>query len=135
MTQVNEELLKQLETAQQESFKYIAFSGGGAKGNIYSGVHETLKKSGVLDGVEEVAGSSAGAITAAVVASGITEEDFQKLAQNTNFKNLLGDGLEVPIVGIKINAGGEPLEDLIRKSVSKNVTDYFKNTDIHTFVH
>jgi hypothetical protein len=63
MTQVNEELLKQLETAQQESFKYIAFSGGGAKGNIYSGVHETLKQSGVLDGVEEVAGSSAGAIT------------------------------------------------------------------------
>ena len=130
MTQVNEELLKQLETAQQESFKYIAFSGGGAKGNIYSGVHETLKTSGVLDGVEEVAGSSAGAITAAVVASGITEEDFQKLGQNTNFKNLLGEGTDVPIAGIKINAGGEPLEDLIRKSVSKNVTDYFKNTDI-----
>ncbi len=126
---INEELMDQLREAQKEPFKYIAFSGGGAKGAIYSGVHETLKDSGVLDGIDEVAGSSAGAITASVIASGITKEDFQYLSQNTNFKDLLGSGTSVP-GGMKVNAGGEPLEEFIRKAISKNVTDYLKNTDV-----
>lgn len=127
---INEDLMDELREAQKEPFKYIAFSGGGAKGAIYSGVHETLKDSGVLDGIDEVAGSSAGAITASVIASGITKEDFQYLSQNTNFKDLLGSGTKVPGTGVKVNAGGEPLEEFVRKAISKNVTDYLKSTDV-----
>ena len=42
-----ESRLKKLTAAQNEPFKYAAFSGGGAKGAIYSGVHEELERSGV----------------------------------------------------------------------------------------
>ena len=61
------ETLEELIAAQNQPFKCAAFSGGGAKGKIYSGVHEAMVDSGVLEGLEAVAGSSAGAITAAVI--------------------------------------------------------------------
>nr|WP_064429129.1 patatin-like phospholipase family protein [Rickettsia sp. Tenjiku01] len=61
--------MQELEQAQKAPIEYIAFSGG-AKGVIYSGAYETAKKAGILDNVKAVAGSSAGAITATVVALG-----------------------------------------------------------------
>lgn len=44
------------------------FEGGGAKGTAYAGVLETLREKGVW--FERVAGTSAGAITAALIAAG-----------------------------------------------------------------
>ena len=127
---MNKDLMVQMGAAQKEAFKYIAFSGGGAKGAIYSGVHETLIQSGVLAGVQEVAGSSAGAITAAIVASGISREDFRNLSQNTNFKDLLGSGTIIPGTDVTVNAGGEPMEELVRNAINKNITDYLKDADV-----
>ena len=106
-----ESRLKKLTAAQNEPFKYAAFSGGGAKGAIYSGVHEELERSGVLGGLEAVAGSSAGAMTAALIATGITSKDFRKLSNETNFEKLLGDGFIV-------NKDGKPLYKLMHDTIS-----------------
>jgi len=118
-----ESRLKKLAAAQSEPFKYAAFSGGGAKGAIYSGVHEELERSGVLAGIEAVAGSSAGAMTAALIATGISSEDFKKLSGETNFENLLGEGFIV-------NKDGKPLYQLMHDTISSNVTKYLKDKDI-----
>jgi len=118
-----ESRLKKLTAAQNEPFKYAAFSGGGAKGAIYSGVHEELDRSGVLGGIEAVAGSSAGAITAALIATGISTEDFKKISGETNFEKLLGEGFIV-------NKDGKPLYQLMHDTISSNVTKYLKDKDI-----
>lgn len=117
------QLLEELIAAQNQPFKCAAFSGGGAKGNIYSGVHEAMADSGVLDGLEAVAGSSAGAITAAVIATGISTEDFKRLSQETNLPNLLGKGFIV-------NKDGKPLYQLLKDTTSSNILKYFEANDI-----
>jgi len=113
-----EELIK----AQQEPFKHVAFSGGGAKGAIYSGVYKALVDSGVSKGVDSVSGSSAGAITATLFSSGTSKKDFKKMSLETNFKNLLGEG---NILGISND--GKPLYKLVRDMVKNNVSDYLDN--------
>ena len=115
--------LSELKRAQNEPFKYAAFSGGGAKGAIYSGVHEELERSGVLAGLEAVAGSSAGAMTAGLIATGISAEDFKKLSNETNFEKLLGEGFIV-------NKDGKPLYQLMHDTISNNVINYLKDKDI-----
>ncbi len=119
----NNELLDELVAAQNKSFKCAAFSGGGAKGAIYSGAHEAMASSGVLDGLEAVAGSSAGAITAAVIATGISTEDFKRLSSETNLPNLLGKG-------VVINKDGKPLYQLMKDTTSNNILKYFEANDI-----
>ncbi|BDU60651.1 hypothetical protein FLA4_10610 [Candidatus Rickettsia kotlanii] len=78
-----------LEQAQKAPIEYIAFSGG-AKGAIYSGAYEAAKTAGILANVKTVAGSSAGAITATVVALGTPPERFAEISKNTNLQTLLG---------------------------------------------
>lgn len=82
--------LEDIKKAQETPIEYIAFSGGGAKGAIYSGAYEAAKKAGILDNIKAVAGSSAGAITAAVVALGTPPERFEEISKNTNLQTLLG---------------------------------------------
>ncbi|KAG8324988.1 hypothetical protein J6590_078295 [Homalodisca vitripennis] len=79
-----------MQERQQSPLKYVVYSGGGAKGGGYSGVLEGLNESEVIDEVEGVAGSSAGAIAAAVTAFGIPPKGYEAISKNTNFKDLLG---------------------------------------------
>lgn len=110
--------------AQQKPVEFIAFSGGGAKGATYSGVYAALKASGAMNGVRAVAGSSAGAITAALVASGIKPEDFEKISKDTNLKGLLGKK------GFLINKDGAPLYELMQKTILKNVSNFVNENDV-----
>lgn len=118
-----QEYLDKLKALLNEPFECASFSGGGAKGAIYSGVHRVLEGSGVLSGLKAVAGSSAGAITAAAIASGISGKDFKKISKETNFEELLGEGFIV-------NKDGKPLYQLIKNMISTNVANYLKETDV-----
>lgn len=109
---------------QKVAFKYAVFSGGGAKGAIYSGVQEALASSAILDGLEGIAGSSAGAITAAIIATGISVEDCKTLSKNTNFSTLLGKGF--------FQKDGKPIYQLLRDTIAHNITEYTKNLDIQS---
>ena len=48
-------------------FKNLAFQGGGTKTYAYHGALMALEKHGVLDQIERVVGTSAGAMLAAVI--------------------------------------------------------------------
>lgn len=108
--------------AQKAKFKYAVFSGGGAKGAIYSGVYEALYNASILQGLEVIAGSSAGAITAALIATGISVEDFKALSEKTNFSTLLGSGF--------LQKDGKPIYQLLHDTITNNIKQYTKNLDI-----
>lgn len=76
-------------------FRNLVFEGGGVKGAAFAGVLEVLEEENILQEIERVAGTSAGAITAAVVAVGATSEDVADIVANTNFKAFMDDSLGV----------------------------------------
>lgn len=101
--------------------KYVTFSGGGAKGATYPGAYKALKDSNIFDDIESVAGSSAGAITAAFASSGMTASQLKSVSDTTNFKSLLGSkshwyGLE---------RTGDPLYQFVSRQLKKNILDFF----------
>lgn len=61
----------------------LIFMGGGAKGIIYNGVVKALDEENMLAFVKRVAGSSAGAITATLLALGCNAIEFNKIVENT----------------------------------------------------
>lgn len=104
-----------------DKIKRLVFSGGGARGVVYSGAYAALEETGVFQDVEDIAGSSAGAITAALLAVGLSPEKFQHTLKQTDFSQLLGKTSK----GAFITKDGEPLYDFIRNNT---------NTPIITFL-
>lgn len=118
-------LQEDMQERQQSPFKYVVFSGGGAKGAGYSGVYEGLNESKVIEGVEAVAGSSAGAIAAAVTAFGIAPKEYEAISKNTNFKDLLGtQGFSIGPV--PLSKDGTPLYELVDKTIRKGAYNFLK---------
>jgi len=121
--------LEDLKKAQEIPIEYIVFSGGGAKGAIYSGVYEAAKEADILNNVKAVAGSSAGAITAAIVALGTKPERFEEISKNTNLQDLLGKkGFSAGV--LQLNKDGKPLYDLLDKTIKENIGDFLQRPDI-----
>ena len=52
------------------NFRNLVFEGGGVKGIAYAGALKELEKKGLLTSLQRVAGTSAGAITATLLAVG-----------------------------------------------------------------
>ncbi len=67
----------------------FVLSGGGVKGAGYVAWFKAAEKFGVLKNLKRLAGSSAGAITAALIASGMNAEDFEKASNRTSFWRML----------------------------------------------
>ncbi|WP_405957282.1 patatin-like phospholipase family protein [Streptomyces phaeochromogenes] len=63
----------------------LALEGGGGKGNAYVGALCALEQLGVLDRLETVAGSSAGAITAMALSLGMRPPDVFAFMTSTDF--------------------------------------------------
>src|SRR6185503_5760874 len=77
-------------------FTNLVFEGGGVKGVAYGGALEVLDQNGILDQIESVAGTSAGAITATMVALGYSAGYIKDKMLNLDFKsfedgNFFGD--------------------------------------------
>lgn len=69
--------------------EHLVLSGGGAKGVAFSGLVKALEERGYLIKIREISGSSAGAISAAFLASGMGHADFDKMSDETNLVSLL----------------------------------------------
>nr|WP_314560457.1 patatin-like phospholipase family protein [uncultured Pseudomonas sp.] len=67
----------------------LVLSGGGAKGIAFSGVVQALEDAGQLQGIRSTSGSSAGAISAALIASGMGAAAFDRLSDRINLPSLL----------------------------------------------
>lgn len=67
--------------------KNLVFKGGGVLGIAYSGVIEVLEEKKILQKVERVAGTSAGAITACLLSLKYTNSEILEITKLTNFKS------------------------------------------------
>jgi NTE family protein len=73
--------------------KNLVFEGAGMRGLAYAGVVEELEAQGILEGVEKVGGTSAGAITALMIALNYNSNEIQKILSDTEFQNFNDGGL------------------------------------------
>jgi NTE family protein len=72
-------------------FKNLIFEGGGVKGIAYVGALEILEERGILENIQRVGGTSAGAINAVLLALGFSRKDTLDILQALNFRNFLDD--------------------------------------------
>lgn len=72
--------------------KNLVFQGGGVKGSAYAGAVKVLAEEGMLGGVERIAGTSAGAITACMLACGAGSEGLTRSVRDTDFGSFLDTG-------------------------------------------
>ena len=100
----------------------LVCSGGGAKGVLYTGAYEALEKARVIEGVEDVAGASAGAINAALIAIGMSSSDYRALLLKTNLFALKG----ARITGSFITRDGQPLLDLMNAEINKTTLKFLE---------
>jgi len=72
-------------------FKNLIFEGGGVKGIAYAGALEVLQERNILQNIERVAGTSAGAIVAILVGLGYKPNEIKDIVWSLNFKNFMDD--------------------------------------------
>lgn len=77
-------------TKYKYPFENLVLAGGGAKGTAYCGVARALEKHGIMQNIKRFAGSSAGAITAALLAIGYNSFDVEEIMK-VNMQDLLED--------------------------------------------
>ena len=69
------------------TIKNLVFKGGGVLGIAYAGAIKVLENRQILQGVENVAGTSAGAITATLVSLGYNSDEIKTIVNGTSFKS------------------------------------------------
>ncbi|AQT96929.1 patatin-like phospholipase family protein [Pseudomonas azotoformans] len=84
---------------------HLVLSGGGAKGIAFPGMVRALEDHQALGGVNVISGSSAGAISAALLASGMDAKAFEKLSNSVNLPELLNS--KTPLIAKLQNASAE----------------------------
>ena len=76
-------------------FKNLVFEGGGVKGIAYGGALQKLDEFGIISNIERVAGTSAGAITATLLAIGYSALQVSNILAESNFSKFPDGGLDI----------------------------------------
>ena len=79
--------------------KNLVFEGGGIRGIAYCGVVTEMEAHNMIQHIEKVGGTSAGAIMALTVSLGYTGAEIRELIGQTNFKKF-NDGRYLFVGGI-----------------------------------
>ena len=82
-------------------FRNLVFEGGGIKGLAYGGALQVLEEQRILPQIERVAGTSAGAITAMLVALRYPPSEIRKLLFDLDFKQLEDGKLAIGLAHAK----------------------------------
>lgn len=144
------------ERLKQESrppIENIVFEGGGVKGIAYVGAIEAMERNGMLKDLKRVAGSSAGGITASLLALGFNAEELKNIFINEiNFDELMDEpfdlggidtlfeasGMSVSLSGIVSlfkNKGlfkGENFDSLLKKLIHRKLENKLKEMLLDT---
>lgn len=122
---INDNPVNELQNTEEVSIERVVCSGGGAKGVVYAGAYRALEVSGVLSGVQIFSGASAGAITAAFMATGMPTDEFRRKLLSTNLNLLMGERVGKAWgnqMGERLlTKSGKPLEDFIRHCLIETV--------------
>ena len=78
------------------NFKNLIFEGGGVKGIAYGGALKVLDSMHVIPGIVRVAGTSAGAINAALLALGYNFDDVSNIIAGTKFREFQDKSWFIP---------------------------------------
>lgn len=70
-------------------FRNLVFEGGGVKGIAYAGALRELEAQNIMPDIKRVAGTSAGAITAVLVALGATSKEVEQIVGGTDFNSFM----------------------------------------------
>lgn len=103
-------------------FKNLVFEGGGVKGIAYGGALEVLNTMNILQTIERVAGTSAGAINATMLALGYTSSEVSKIIAETDFRNFEDGSFFSEMLGITQKYGwfkGDKFKDWIGKHLKE----------------
>jgi NTE family protein len=76
-----------------QNYRNLVFEGGGVKGIAYGGALGVLQEKGILDKIQRVGGTSAGAINAALLAVGYSITEVSDIISGTNFSEFADGGL------------------------------------------
>jgi NTE family protein len=79
---------------QNNSYKNLALEGGGIRGLAYAGALKVLEEKGILENIENVAGTSAGAITALMLSVGYNSHEIDSVFQSLKFQQF-NDGKDI----------------------------------------
>ncbi len=109
--------------------KNLVLKGGGVLGQAYTGAILELDKRGIMQNVERVAGTSAGAVVACLVALKYTPKEIFDISEETNFKSF-EDGRLLDKINVANNYGINPgdvflewiREKITRKGFAYNAT-------------
>jgi NTE family protein len=69
----------------------MIFEGGGVKGIAYVGAMEVLEQKGILQSIQRVGGTSAGAINAVLLGLNYSPAETKDILMHLNFRNFLDD--------------------------------------------
>lgn len=98
-------------------FKNLVFEGGGVKGIAYIGAMEMLTEKGILQEIERVGGTSAGAINAVLLGLNYSLEDAKKILWEANFNKFMDNPGWWPFRGL----------DRLSKEYGWYKGDFFRN--------
>lgn len=70
-------------------FRNLIFEGGGVKGIAYVGAMEVLEQKGILQSIQRVGGTSAGAINAVLLGLNYSPAETKDILMRLNFRNFL----------------------------------------------
>lgn len=115
-----------------QSIKNLVFEGGGVAGVAYGGALTLMNEHDLLDDVIRVGGTSAGAITACLMAIGYSATEIQNIIIDTKFSSFKDDSFGVIRDSIRLmtNFGwnkGETFKTWLRKYIIKKF-DYVNVT-------
>jgi NTE family protein len=85
-------LFSELQAQHLPVYRNLVMEGGGIKGIAYGGALAELEERGVLKNVVRVAGTSAGAIQASLLAIGYSAEEISEITANTPIESFNDDG-------------------------------------------
>jgi exoenzyme U len=117
-------------TSPPPPIRELNFAGGGGKGTALFGAVEALQD-GTMDSVKRVNGASVGAISSALLASGITVDELEPIVDNTGAKadtvslitdGTMGDAKKLLWNAIK-NVGSPLTGDGVREVVAVNMDE------------
>lgn len=72
-------------------FKNLVFEGGGVKGIAYLGALKVLDEKNILENIQRVGGTSAGAINAVLVGLGYSQTETEDILWDLDFNNFMDD--------------------------------------------
>lgn len=105
-------------------FRNLVFEGGGVLGIAYAGALRVAEDQGIMTGIKRVAGASAGAITASLLAMGYDAKGIQQVVGATNFSSFMdAPGGVFPSLGRALRRfgwfAGDAFSDWMRERVAQ----------------